>query len=78
MLDKESIVIPGHGSITDVEGVKASHEMILETTQTVKQMKAEGLTLEQAQQKGVGAKWQGWGDFFIDENRWIAILWAEI
>ena len=78
MMDEKTIVIPGHGKVTNVEGVKQSLSMIKQTSKTISQMKADGLSLEQAQAKGVGEEWQGWGDFFIDEARWVSILWAEV
>lgn len=77
-LDDESVVIPGHGDITDLAGVKAFHAMIVETSGTISKMKAGGKTKEQAQEAGLGSKWQGWGDFFINEERWINTLWAGV
>ena len=75
-IDDTSVVVPGHGVVTDKAGVQRFYQMIVETTQTVKAMKVAGKTLEQAQATGLDMKWASWGDFFIDEDRWIAILWA--
>lgn len=77
-LDDDSVVIPGHGKITDLAGVKAFYAMIVETSATISKMKADGKTKEQAQAAGLGSKWNGWGDFFIDEERWINTLWAGV
>ena len=77
MIDANTIVIPGHGSIANVEDVKRFKAMIEATRVEVQELAAAGLTLEQAQAKGLDAKWASWGDFFIKEDRWIATLWAE-
>ena len=77
-LDDDSVVIPGHGQITNLVGVKAFHAMIVETSATISKMKADGKTKDQAQTAGLGSKWKGWGDFFIDQERWINTLWAEV
>ena len=77
-LDDESIVIPGHGEITDIAGVKKFHAMIVETSATISKMKADGKTKEDALSTGLGSKWKGWGDFFINEERWINTLWAGV
>lgn len=77
-LDDDSVVIPGHGQITNRAGVKAFHAMIVETSATISKMKADGKTKQQAQTAGLASKWLGWGDFFIDEERWINTLWAGV
>jgi glyoxylase-like metal-dependent hydrolase (beta-lactamase superfamily II) len=75
-IDDTTIVMPGHGAIGNKADVQKFYDMIVATSATVKSMKDAGKTLEQAQAKGLSDKWQGWGDFFIDEARWISILWA--
>ncbi|MBT8114045.1 MAG: MBL fold metallo-hydrolase [Arenicella sp.] len=77
-LDDEHIVIPGHGQITDKQGVRRFHQMMIETTTAIAEMKSAGQSLQQIQQQGLGDKWQGWGDFFIDESRWISIVYNDL
>ena len=74
-IDSDTIVIPGHGDITDLKGLMTFHGMMKETRAAVAKMKADGKTLEQAQEIGLDEKWQDWSWGFIDEKRWIAILW---
>lgn len=74
-LDAQTIVIPGHGELTNLDGVKRFHAMILETQATVKEMKLAGKSLEQAQATGLSPKWKGWGDHFVNEKWWISMLW---
>jgi len=78
LIDDKTIVIPGHGNITNREGLQRFYDMIVETSATIKSMKEAGKTLEDATATGLSDKWQGWGDFFIDEKRWISILWEGI
>lgn len=80
LLDDDSVVISGHGKIkiTDLAGVKRAHTMMVETTRAVQDMQAKGLSMQQAQAQGFSEKWQSWGAAFIDEKRWISILWSEV
>jgi len=77
-IDQETIVIPGHGKITNRDGLKDFHAMLLETTKTIAEMKSAGKTLEQAQATGLDKKWSDWGTGFINQNRWISIVWNDL
>jgi len=74
-IDAETIVIPGHGAITDQQGLRGFHAMLVETRDVVKKMKDSGKSLQQAQEEGLAEKWKDWGNGFINHDRWIAILW---
>ena len=75
LLDDDTVIIPGHGPISNLDDLKGFHSMILETTDTVKAFKVAGKSMEEAQTEGLSSKWDGWGEGFIDESRWINILW---
>ena len=49
--------------------------MIEETRSTVEKMKADGLTQEQAIEKGLGSQWDSWSWNFISTEKWIKTLW---
>lgn len=74
-IDADTIVIPGHGAITNQQGLGEFHAMLLETRAVVKKLKDSGKTLQQAQEIGLDDKWDSWGKGFINHDRWIAILW---
>lgn len=76
MIDNEAKVIPGHGALTTVAGVQQSHDMIVATLKEVNAMKSQGLTLEQAIEKGLSEKWRDWSWSFITEKRWITTLYT--
>ena len=77
MINAETIVIPGHGPLSKVDDLKRFKAMIEATQVEVDAMQSAGLTLAEAQQKGLDPKWASWGDFFIKQDRWIATLWKE-
>ena len=77
MIDADTIVIPGHGSLANLEDVQRFKDMIVATRAEVAALKASGLDLAAAQAQGLDAKWESWGTFFIKEDRWIATLWDD-
>jgi glyoxylase-like metal-dependent hydrolase (beta-lactamase superfamily II) len=71
-------VIPGHGALSDVAGLKAFHHMLVETTAVVaKEMKA-GKTLDQIQAAGLPAEWNSWGKGFINTKTWIETIYNSL
>ena len=70
-IDDETIVIPGHGVLTNKAGVQEFLVMLEETVAAVRQMKAEGLTNKQAQARGLDPKWLPWNESLITEDIWI-------
>lgn len=67
-------IIPGHGPLTDIEGLKAFHRMLLETTDIVRKRIAAGKTLDQIKAEGLPEEWKSWGAGFINTNRWIELI----
>ena len=47
------MIIPGHGPLSDVDGLKAFHRMLVETTDIVRKRMAAGKTLEQIKAEGL-------------------------
>ena len=75
LINDQTIVIPGHGEVTDKAGLTDFHNMMKETLETVQAMKSDGKTLEQVQTSGLPSKWKEWGTGFINEQFWIELLW---
>jgi len=67
-------VIPGHGDLSNVEGLKAYHDMLVQTTGIVQKQIKAGKTLEQIQAAGLPDQWKDWGSGFIKTDRWIATV----
>jgi glyoxylase-like metal-dependent hydrolase (beta-lactamase superfamily II) len=71
-------IIPGHGPLSDVEGLKAFHRMLTETTEIVRKRVAAGKTLDQIKAEGLPAEWKSWGSGFINADRWIELIYNSL
>ncbi|NVK23916.1 MAG: MBL fold metallo-hydrolase [Gammaproteobacteria bacterium] len=74
-ISDDAAIIPGHGELTDKRGLQTHLDMILATKSEVDELKAQGLSLEQAIEKGLSDKWKEWHWNFITEERWITTLY---
>ena len=73
-IDNDTVVVPGHGPVTDKQGLQVFYDMLLATTEDVKSKLDKGWSLEKIQGKGLGKQWQSWGKGFISEEAWIAFI----
>ena len=71
-------IIPGHGPLSDIEGLKAFHRMLIETTDIVRKRMAAGKTLEQIKAEGLPEEWKPWGTGFINTSRWIELIYNSL
>lgn len=74
-MDDDTLIIPGHGELTDKAGLLKKIAMIKATKAEVDEMKSQGLTVEQAITKGLSNKWKDWHWSFITEPKWITTLY---
>ncbi|HEX4963692.1 MAG TPA: MBL fold metallo-hydrolase [Thermoanaerobaculia bacterium] len=70
-------IIPGHGPLSDVEGLKKFHRMLVETTAVVSKGMKAGKTLEQLQAAGLPDEWKSWSSF-IDTKGWVATIYNSL
>lgn len=75
MIPADWKIIPGHGQLADLSDLKTYLAMLRETTSVVKGRMAEGKSLEACQAEGLPDKYDGWGGGFIDQDRWISIIY---
>ncbi|WP_100644445.1 MBL fold metallo-hydrolase [Alteromonas facilis] len=75
MINDETQVIPGHGALATKADLISFKNMIEETKQYVQKLKADGLSEDQAVEKGLESKWDEWAWQFITEERWIRTLY---
>ena len=73
-IDKDTIVIPGHGPLANKQDLQAFHAMLIGTTKEVMDMKQAGMSLEKIQQKGLSETWDSWTDGFLSTDVWIQIV----
>lgn len=71
-------IIPGHGPLSDVEGLKSFHRMLTETTDIVRKRMAAGKTLEQMKAEGLPEEWKSWGTGYIKTDRWIELIYNSL
>lgn len=67
-------VIAGHGPLTDLDGLKRFHRMLVETTDIVRSRLAAGETLAQIKSVALPDKWEKWGTGFISTERWLETI----
>lgn len=71
-------VIPGHGALSDKNGLLAFVTMLKGTTAAVERGIAAGKTVDQLKSEKVLAEWDKWGSGFIKTDLWIDTLHAEL
>ncbi|MGZ6126142.1 MAG: MBL fold metallo-hydrolase [Myxococcales bacterium] len=67
-------VIPGHGAVSDVAGLRKYRAMLEETVAAVKKGRAAGKSVEQMQKEKILAPWEEWGKSYIKEDAFIATI----
>ncbi|MBU2878660.1 MBL fold metallo-hydrolase [Aliiglaciecola lipolytica] len=75
MIDDDTKIIPGHGPLGDKAQLQAFVEMIKQTSSQVKQLKINGLPVEDIIDAGLDDKWKEWSWAFINEEKWIRTLY---
>jgi glyoxylase-like metal-dependent hydrolase (beta-lactamase superfamily II) len=71
-------IIPGHGPLTDIEGLKAYHRMLVETTDIVRKRMAAGKTLDQIKAEGLPEEWKSWGTGYIKADIWLTLIYNSL
>ena len=64
-------IIPGHGSVSTLDDLKAYHRMLVQTTEFIQKQVKAGKDLKAIQTEGLPAEWKDWGSGFIPAERWI-------
>lgn len=70
-------VIPGHGALTDKNGLRTFVAMLRGTSAAIEQGIAAGKSLEQLKTEKVLAAWEPWGAGFIKTDDWIKTIHDE-
>jgi len=68
-------LIPGHGPISDVEGLKQFHQMLIQTSDIIRKKMGARKSLAQIKKEGLPEQWKSWGAAFIKTDMWIEILY---
>lgn len=76
-IDDDTVLIPGHGALSNKAEYTTFLAMIEETFAFVKAQKAQGKSLEAITEAGLDSQWDKWAWSFISEEKWIATLYEE-
>ncbi len=68
------VIIPGHGKLTNKEGLKAFATMLEYSIERVSKAKADGMSEAQILEMGIGKKYEGLSWSFINEEKWLKTL----
>lgn len=71
-------IIPGHGALSDAEGLKSFHNMLVQTTDIVRKRMAAGKTLDQIKAEGLPEEWKTWGSGFIKTDVWLTLVYTSL
>ena len=78
MLPDDAKVIPGHGPLSDKNGLRRFVSTLKATSAAVEAGIAAGKTLDQLKSEKVLAAWDSWGQGFIKTDDWIGTLHGEL
>lgn len=71
-------LIPGHGPLSTIEDLMNYHNMLVTTTDIVRQKIAAGKTLDQIKTEGLPDTWKPWGTGFIKTDMWLEIVYRSL
>jgi len=74
-IDDDTVLIPGHGELSNKAEYTTFLAMIEETFAFIKAQKAKGMSLEAITEAGLDSKWDKWAWSFISKEKWIATLY---
>lgn len=79
MLNEDMQLIPGHGPLSDMEGLKAFRQMLATVHARVKALAEEGKTLEEVVQLKPSYNFDDdWAWDFMPPERWIRIVYDSV
>ena len=71
-------VIPGHGPLSDLEGLKTFHRMLAQTTEVVRKKMKAGKTVAQIKAEGLPEEWKTWGTGYIKTEMWLELIYTSL
>jgi len=78
IINDETIVIPGHGVVTNKQGMKDFHTMLTGTIAEVTALRAQGLSEDEIIERGLSDRWEKWKHSAIKENTWIEEIYLSL
>lgn len=75
MIPADAKLIPGHGQVSTIDGLRDYYQILAETTLIVRKAMKEGKTLEQIKAAGLPEKYKEAGSGFIKTDAWIETIY---
>ena len=75
-IDDDTSVIPGHGRLGTKADLLAFYNVVKDTSTTIRVMKSQQMSVEEAVAAGLGGEYESWGQGFINEQRWIETVFT--
>lgn len=76
-IDDETLVVPGHGAVSDRGDLERYITMLRATSAAVRAALGGGASVDAIIAQGLGNDWAGWGGGFISEEQWIRTIAAD-
>ena len=77
-LPGDATIIPGHGPVSTLGGLKEYHDMLVATTAIVRKRLAAGKKLDQILEEGLPYQWKSWNWEFITTERWLECIYSSL
>lgn len=71
-------IIPGHGPMGQQQDLIDFQNMLVGSRMAVKEMIDQGMSVQEAQKKGLPKQWASFGGGFLNEQAWISIVYASL
>jgi cyclase len=71
-------IIPGHGVLSDLDGLRTFHRMLVETTDIVRKKMKAHKTVAQIKAEGVPEEWKSWGTGYIKTEMWLELVYTSL
>ncbi|HEU4887379.1 MAG TPA: MBL fold metallo-hydrolase [Thermoanaerobaculia bacterium] len=78
MIPADTKVIPGHGPLSDRDGLRKFAEMLKGTSAAMQAGITAGKTVDQLKAEKVLAPWEEWGKGFIKPDRFVELLYRDL
>ena len=75
MIPADAKLIPGHGEVTDIDGLRDYYSMLLESTVIIRKQMKEGKSLKAIKSFGLPDKFKDAGSGFIKTDIWIETVY---
>ena len=77
-IDDSTIVVPGHGKLSNKKELNEFYLMLVGTYNEVNQMVSNATKLDEIKKIGLSKKWAKWNVGFLKEDVWIGIIYQSI